>query len=323
MKKIKRIFIIAEAGVNHNGSVEIAKKMVDAAKKAGADAVKFQSFKAEKMICQNDAQFNMIKRLELGVNAHKELMRHCSRKKIMFLSSPFDMESVELLAALGLKIFKIPSGEITNIALLKKIGKLGKRIILSTGMADINEIGYALEVLRKSGTPKERITVLHCSTEYPAPFKDVNLRAMLTIRNAFKVKVGYSDHTLGIEVPIAAVALGASVIEKHFTMDRNMEGPDHKASLEPHELKAMICAIRNVEKSIGDGIKRPSPVEVKNRRTVRKSIVASRRIRKGKQFSGKNITVKRPASGISPAAWDEVIAKPAKRDFKKDEMIEL
>jgi len=334
---LSKTFIVAEAGVNHNGSLEIAKKLIDAAKECGADAVKFQTFKAEKVVSKKsekaeyqkqttdpgESQFEMIKKLELDFNAHKELIKYCKEKEIQFLSSPFDLDSIDLLDELGLDTFKIPSGEIVNLPYLREIGKLNRKVILSTGMADLGEIEDALDILIRSGTRKENITILHCNTEYPTPFEDVNLLAMLTIKQAFKVNVGYSDHTLGIEVPVAAVALGAALIEKHFTLDRNMEGPDHRASLEPNELKAMITAIRNVEKALGDGIKRPSISESKNKIIVRKSIVAKRKIRKGEIFTEENIAVKRPGIGISPMRWDEVIGKVAKRDFEEDEMIEF
>jgi N,N'-diacetyllegionaminate synthase len=332
-----RTFIIAEAGVNHNGSISIAKKLIDVSADAGSDAVKFQTFKAERLVCKSaakadyqkkttdadESQFDMIKKLELNEDAHKELMDYGKDKGIIFLSSPFDLESIDLLNKLGIEIFKIPSGEITNLPYLRKIGRLKKKVILSTGMADLGEIGNAINVLTEYGTRKDGITVLHCNTEYPTPFEDVNLNAMLTIRDAFKVKVGYSDHTLGIEAPVAAVALGAAVIEKHFTLDKNMKGPDHKASLEPDELKAMVHAIRNIEKALGNGVKRPSPSELKNKPVVRKSIVAARDIRKGETFTEDNITVKRPGTGISPMEWDSVIRNKAVRAFEEDDLIEL
>jgi len=332
-----KTFIIAEAGVNHNGSVEIAKKMIEIAKECGADAIKFQTFKAEKVISKYapkaeyqkqtigeiDSQLEMVKKLELSFDDFIFLKDYCNKLNIMFLSTPFDFESIDFLNNLGLEIFKIPSGEITNLPYLEKIGKLGKKVILSTGMADLGEIEDALDILIICGTKKEDITVLHCNTEYPTPYEDVNLLTILTIKEAFKVKVGYSDHTLGIEVPIAAVALGASVIEKHFTLDKNMEGPDHKASLEPHELKAMIDAIRYIEKSLGDGIKKPSKSELKNKYIARKSIVAKREIKKSEIFTEDNITVKRPGNGISPMRWYEVLGKVASRDYIEDELIEL
>jgi N,N'-diacetyllegionaminate synthase len=332
-----KTFIIAEAGVNHNGSIEIAKKMIEVAKECGADAIKFQTFKAEKVISkyapkaeyqkqttgETDSQLEMVKKLELSFDDFVALKEYCDKLNIMFLSTPFDFESIDFLNDLGLEIFKIPSGEITNLPYLEKIGKLGKKVILSTGMADLGEIEDALDILTSCGTKKEDITILHCNTEYPTPYEDVNLLAMLTIKEAFKVKVGYSDHTLGIEIPIAAVALGASVIEKHFTLDKNMEGPDHKASLEPHELKAMIDAIRNIEKALGNGIKKPSKSELKNKDIARKSIVAKREIKKGEIFTEDNITVKRPGNGISPMRWYEVLGKVAPRDYKEDEIIEI
>ena len=330
-----KTFIIAEAGVNHNGDIVIAKKLVDAAQKAGVDAIKFQTFKAENMVSRyaqkaeyqkkrtlkNESQFEMIKKLELGREEHKELINYCNEKGILFLSSAFDLASIDLLNELGLGIFKIPSGEITNLPYLRKLGALQKRLILSTGMSDLGEIEDALDVLTESGTPLENITVLHCNTEYPTPFEDVNLRAMLTIGHAFGVAVGYSDHTPGIEVPIAAVALGATIIEKHFTLDRNLPGPDHKASLEPDELKAMVQTIRNIEKALGDGIKRPSPSELKNKPIARKSIVAARTIRKGEAFTVENLTIKRPGTGINPMRWDDILKMKASRAFYEDEII--
>lgn len=334
---MSKTFIIAEAGVNHNGSVKLAKRMIDVAKDAGADAVKFQSFKAEaiastrtpKASYQNrnsskeESHLQMLKRLELNEKAHKELFHYCQKRKIMFLSSPFDKESIELLYRIGVKTFKIPSGEITNLPYLRKIGSLKKQIIMSTGMADLKEIKKALDILTQGGTPKSRITLLHCNTAYPTPFKDVNLLAMLTLREVFKVKVGYSDHTLGIEIAVGAVALGAAVIEKHFTLNKNMDGPDHRASLAPEELKNMVKAIRNIEIALGSGIKKPSPLELKNRYIVRKSIVAARDIDKDEVFTEENITVKRPGRGISPMFWDTIIGKRAKRKFKKEEFIKL
>lgn len=331
------IFIIAEAGVNHNGSIDTAKRLIDTSIDAGADAVKFQTFKAEKIVSRyapkaeyqkkttdkEESQLEMVKKLELDINAHKQLIHYCKEKNIIFLSTPFDLESIDLLNEFGLEIFKIPSGEITNLPYLKKIGGLKKKIILSTGIADMGEIEDALDVLTEGGTRKEDIIILHCNTEYPTPFEDVNLLAMLSIRDAFKVSVGYSDHTPGIEIPIAAVALGATVIEKHFTLDKNMEGPDHKASLEPHELKEMVRAIRNVEKAMGDGIKKPSASEIKNKPIVRKSIVAAKEIKKGEVLSEETLAVKRPGNGISSLEWDKVIGRRAMRDFKKDEMIEI
>lgn len=326
-------FIIAEAGVNHNGSLDLAKKLIDVAVEAGADAVKFQTFKAEKLVSKKaqkaeyqkqttdaaESQYDMIKKLELDEPAHRELIRYCGEKKIRFLSTPFDHESIELLDALGMEIFKIPSGEITNLPYLRHIGGLGKEVILSTGMADLGEIEDALDLLVSSGTPKEKITILHATTEYPCPMDEVNLRAMGTIASAFGIRTGYSDHTRGIEVPIAAVAMGASVIEKHFTLDRTMEGPDHKASLEPDELCAMVAAIRNIEKALGEGIKKPSPSEAKNMAVARKSIVAARPIRAGEVFTSENIAIKRPGTGISPMRYDEIVGERAARDYEEDE----
>lgn len=329
------IFIIAEAGVNHNGSMELAKKLIDIAIDAGADAIKFQTFKADKLVSKTaqkaeyqkhttdsaESQFEMIKKLELDEAAHHELITYCKTKNILFLSTPFDHESIELLDSLDMEIFKIPSGEITSLPYLRKIGKLQKKVILSTGMADLGEIEDALEVLTAAGTAKENITVLHATTEYPCPMEDVNLKSMQTIASAFGVKVGYSDHTKGIEVPIAAVAMGASVVEKHFTLDKTMEGPDHKASLEPDELKAMVIAIRNIEKALGDGIKKASPSELKNIVIARKSIVAARPIKIGEAFTKINLAIKRPGNGINPMRWDEIIGKKACRDYAEDDLI--
>jgi len=334
---MEKVFIIAEAGVNHNGSLTIAKKMIDVASEAEADGIKFQTFTAVRLVSKyapkaayqkkstnkKETQLEMLKKLELDPKAHKELFQHCRKRHIMFISTPFDLESINLLNNLGLSLFKIPSGEITNLPFLRKIGSLKKKIIMSTGMADLGEIEDALDILTESGTKKENITLLHCNTEYPSPFDDVNLNAMLTIRDAFKINVGYSDHTLGIEVPIAATALGATVIEKHFTLDKNMKGPDHKASLEPHELKAMIKAVRNIKKSLGNGIKKPSISELKNIAIARKSIVAKTHIRFGEAFSEENLTVKRPGTGYSPMLWDMIMGITAKKDFKEDEAIEL
>ncbi|WP_187647909.1 N-acetylneuraminate synthase [Nitrosophilus labii] len=329
------VFIIAEAGVNHNGNLELAKKLVDKAKEAGVDAVKFQTFKAKNLVSKNaqkadyqkkttnkdESQLEMIKKLELSFDEFAELKKYCDEKGITFLSTPFDLESIEFLNDLGLEIFKIPSGEITNLPYLRAIGRLNKKVILSTGMADLGEIEDALDVLIDAGTKKDNITILHANTEYPTPIEDVNLKAMQTIACAFDVKVGYSDHTLGIEVPIAAVAMGGEVIEKHFTLDKNLPGPDHKASLEPDELKAMVAAIRNIEKALGNSIKKPSKSESKNKEIARKSIVARRNIKKGEIFSEENLTVKRPGSGISPMRWNEIIGKVAQRDYDKDDLI--
>lgn len=333
---MSRTFIIAEAGVNHNGSLTIAQQMISVAADAGADAIKFQTFQAEHMVSGNapkavyqektgvtgETQFEMIKKLELDAAVHRQLISCCEERGIRFLSSPFDLASIDLLYELGLDIFKIPSGEITNLPYLRKIGALRKKIIFSTGMADLGEIKAALDVLTDAGTKIGEITLLHCTTAYPVPFEEVNLRAMVTIGAEFpRVKIGYSDHTPGIEIPIAAVAMGASVIEKHFTLDRNLEGPDHQASLEPDELKAMVFAIRNIEKTFGDGIKRPSPAELKNRAVVRKSIVAACEIPRGELFTAENLAVKRPGTGISPMLWDEIIGKRASKDYTRDDLI--
>jgi N,N'-diacetyllegionaminate synthase len=330
-----KVFIIAEAGVNHNGSIELAKKLIDVASDAGADAVKFQTFKAEKLVSKKaqkaeyqkqttaalESQYEMIKKLELDRETHVKLMSYCLQKNIMFLSTPFDHDSIGLLSDMGLEIFKIPSGEVTNLPYLRVIGGLNKKVILSTGMADIGEIEDALDVLISSGTCKDNITVLHANTEYPTPMCDVNLKAMQTIAKTFKVKVGYSDHTLGIEVPIAAVAMGAVVIEKHFTLDKTMAGPDHKASLEPDELKAMVRSIRNIERALGNGIKKASPSETPNMLIARKSIIAFQSIAKGEKFTCENIGIKRPGNGISPMRWDEVIGTFAQKDYQEDELI--
>ena len=263
----------------------------------------------------------MCKKFELDRQDHEKLIKHCAKRKIKFLSSPFDFFGIELLNDLGLQLIKIPSGEITNFPYLVKLGSLSKKLILSTGMATLDEVRAALAVLVESGTKKERITVLHCNTEYPSPMKDVNLRAMISMRDTLSVSIGYSDHTLGIEVPIAAVALGATVIEKHFTLDRNMTGPDHQASLEPNELKAMVSGIRNIEKTLGDGVKKPSPSEIKNISIVRKSIVARRLIKKGEKFSEDNLTAKRPGIGISPMEWNAYIGRSADREYQMDDLI--
>ena len=329
------VFIIAEAGVNHNGSIDLAKKLIDVASAAGANAVKFQTFKAKNLATKNlekadyqknttdqkETQFNMLKKLELSKEMHLELINYSKNKDIKFLSSPFDHDSIELLKDLGLEIFKIPSGEITNLPYLRLIGKLNKKIILSTGMSNMNEVKNALDVLVSSGTKKNNITVLHANTEYPTPMEDVNLRAMVIIGKELDVNFGYSDHTLGIEVDIAAVALGASIIEKHFTLDCNMEGPDHKASLEPDQLKKMVISIRNIEKALGDGIKKPSKSELPNIQIVRKSIIAKIKIKKGEILNENNLTVKRPGGGISPMKWDEIIGTKAIKDYNEDELL--
>ena len=335
---MKRTLIIAEAGVNHNGDIAKAKALIDKGAEAGVDYVKFQTFKAEKLVTKqaqrasyqdkntqnNDSQYEMLKKLELSQVLHQELMDYCNQKGVKFLSTGFDSESLVFLAQLGVTIAKIPSGEITNLPYLRQVASLFPEVILSTGMATINEIKDAVKVLTDNGVSKDKITILHCNTEYPTPMEDVNLKAMLHIQRELGLPIGYSDHTLGIEVPIAAVALGATVIEKHFTLDKTLPGPDHKASLEPNELKAMVSAIRNIEKAIGgSGLKEVSKSEEKNKPIARKSIVASTDIKKGDTFTPENLTVKRPGTGISPMQWDEVIGKEAKRDFQEDELIEL
>ena len=332
-----RTLIIAEAGVNHNGDLALARQLIDVAAVAGADLVKFQTFTADRLATRTaqkadyqnrtttstESQHEMLSRLELTDAMHHELIAHCATRKIGFFSTGFDIESVDLLVRHGQNHFKIPSGEITNLPYLRHIGRLGKSVILSTGMANLGEIEAAIDALEAAGTPRAMLTVLHCTTEYPTPMAEVNLRAMLSIHAAFGVAVGYSDHTQGIEVAIASVAMGATVIEKHFTLDRNLPGPDHKASLEPAELNAMVAAIRNIEVALGDGIKRLTTSEARNRPVVRKSLVASRAIKSGALFTAENITAKRPATGISPMRWDEVIGKTALRDFGPDELIVL
>ena len=335
---MKRTLIIAEAGVNHNGDIAKAKALIDKGAEAGVDFVKFQTFKAGNLVTKqakraayqdkntqdNDSQYEMLKKLELSQAVHQELIDYCAQKGVQFLSTGFDFESLEFLAGLGITIAKIPSGEITNLPYLRKIATLFPEVILSTGMATITEIKDAVKVLTDNGVSKDKITILHCNTEYPTPMEDVNLKAMLHIQRELGVPVGYSDHTLGIEVPIAAVALGAMVIEKHFTLDKTLPGPDHKASLEPEELKAMVIAIRNIEKAIGgSGLKEVSKSEAKNKPIARKSIVATKTIKKGDLFSVENLTVKRPGTGISPMQWDNVIGKTAKKDFEEDDLIEL
>lgn len=332
-----RTLIIAEAGVNHNGDIEIAKKLIVSAAEAGADVVKFQSFITGKSISitapkaeyqkvatgTDETQFEMVKRLELSRSDHEILIEECRVNKIGFLSTAFDCESFDMLVELGLDMIKIPSGELTNLPFLRYITRLGKPVILSTGMAGLGDIENAIDVIETSGTPRGNITLLHCTTEYPTPMQDVNLKAMASMRDAFGVAVGYSDHTSGIEVPIAAVAMGAILIEKHFTLDRSMPGPDHKASIEPQELKAMVQAIRNIEIALGDGVKRPSIAEQKNKPIARKSLVASRPIRAGELLSSENVTAKRPGTGLSPMLWDQVIGRSAVRDFQTDEQIEI
>jgi N,N'-diacetyllegionaminate synthase len=333
----KRTLVIAEAGVNHNGDIGLAKQLIDAAAQVGADLVKFQTFNADRQVTRtakkadyqaqttgsNESQHEMLRLLELTEEMHHELIAHCAARNIGFFSTGFDVESVDLLLSLGQEHFKIPSGEITNLPYLRHIGQLSKNVILSTGMATLGDIEAAIGVLEQAGTARTQITVLHCTTEYPTPMSDVNLRAMQSIHAAFGVAVGYSDHTQGIEVAIAAVGMGATVIEKHFTLDRSLPGPDHKASLEPKELKSMVAAIRNIEVALGDGIKRLTPSEARIKLAARKSLVASQAIKAGKVFSAKNITTKRPGTGISPMRWDEVIGRTAPRDFSVDELIEL
>ncbi|MDC1447729.1 N-acetylneuraminate synthase [Candidatus Thioglobus sp.] len=329
------VFIIAEAGVNHNGSIELAFKLVDVAVNAGADAIKFQTFKSESLVSKNtqkaeyqkkttdssESQLEMLQKLELKLDAYKKLSDYCQEKNIMFLSTPFDHSSIDLLNGLDLKIFKIPSGEITNLPYLRHIGSLAKKIILSSGMSTLKEVGEAISILVSSGTKKENISVLHANTMYPTPMEDVNLNAMQTIKNEFDIAVGYSDHTLGIEVDIAAVAMGATIIEKHFTLDKMMIGPDHKASLEPRELEAMVAAIRNIEKALGSNIKTVTPSEQVNKNIVRKSITAKCIIKKGEKLTEDNLVVKRPGTGISPMKWDKVIGTLAMTDYQSDELI--
>jgi len=332
--------IIAEAGVNHNGDINLAKKLIDAASDAGADYIKFQTFKTELLVSKkakkadyqiknqksnNDSQFDMLKKLELADETHYELIEYCKQKKIKFLSTAFDFQSIDFLANLKIDFFKIPSGELTNYPYLKKIAQKKLPVVISTGMADMQEIKDALKVFNVHDFYKnnKNITVLHCSSEYPTPMEVVNLSAMNTIGNELKVDIGYSDHTLGIEVPIAAVAMGAKVIEKHFTLDNNLPGPDHKASLEPNELKKMVSAIRNIEKAIGNGIKEPNDLEKKNKPLVRKSIIAKNNIKKGETLSEKNITTKRPGTGLSPFLWDKIIGTKAIKDFNIDDFIEI
>ncbi len=336
MKYNQGTIIIAEAGVNHNGRLDLAKELIDAASKAKADYVKFQTFTAEELVVasaqkaeyqkkrtnDDESQFRMLKELELGKNTHFDLIEYCHKKGIGFLSTAFDIKSVDFLTELDLDFFKIPSGEITNLPYLRHVGKQAKPVILSTGMATLSEINEAIKILVHSGTPRKEITVLHCTTEYPTPMQDVNLKAIKTIRDVLGTRVGYSDHTLGIEVPIAAVAMGAVVIEKHFTTNRNLPGPDHHASLEPGELKAMVGAIRNIEVAMGDGIKKPGKNEEKNRLISRKSIVAAMNIKKGEIFTEKNIAVKRPGTGISPMLYDSILGLVSGREYRTDELID-
>ena len=332
---MKKTLIIAEAGVNHNGCIDLAKSLVDKAVIAKADIIKFQTFTAENLVTKNaqkaeyqknnlageSTQFNMLKNLELSQAEFKELKDYCTEKNIDFLSTAFDLESIDFLESLGMNTWKIPSGEITNLPYLIKIAKLKKKVILSTGMSTMQEIEDAVNIFKKYGTTD--ITILHCTTQYPTLFEDVNLNAMLSIKEKFGYDVGYSDHTKGIEVPIAAVALGATVIEKHFTLDNNMIGPDHKASLQPDELKKMVESIRNIELSLGDGRKVVANSEKENMSIARKSIVAKKSIRKGQLLSEENITVKRPGDGISPMKWFDILGTAAIRDFEEDELIQI
>lgn len=331
-----KVEIIAEAGVNHNGDLDIAKKMIDVAAHAGADFVKFQTFKAELLATDEapkadyqksamlgfESQREMLKKLEISEEIHIELIKHCRTLSIEFLSTGFDVNSIAMLMRLGINIIKIPSGEITNYPYLKYIGSQGKRVLLSTGMSDLNEIAAAVDVLISSGTRSNQITILHCTTAYPTPLSDVNLNALATIKKEFSVAIGYSDHTLGIDVSVAAVALGATIIEKHFTLDRSLPGPDHKASLEPGELVDLISSIRNIELAMGNGIKQAMPSEKSNLEVARRSIVASKTITAGERFSVSNLTTKRPGSGISPMRWNELIDQTAKRSYVADELID-
>jgi N,N'-diacetyllegionaminate synthase len=331
-----KTLIIAEAGVNHNGDIELAKKLIDVAADSGADFVKFQTFNADKLVTETaskadyqkvtedvtESQYKMLKKLELTEAVHRELISHCTKRSISFFSTGFDIESVDMLASLGQELFKIPSGEITNFPYLRHIGKLGKNVILSTGMSNMDEIERAINVLEASGTARTGITVLHCTTAYPAPIEDVNLLAMQSIRDRFSVGVGYSDHTLGIEISLAAVAMGAIVIEKHFTLDRSLPGPDHRASLEPLELQSMILGIRKIEQALGDGIKRMMPSEVSNRDVARKSVVARYPIQAGQELTEENLTTKRPGDGISPMLWMDLLGRKASKDYSTDELID-
>lgn len=328
------VYIIAEAGVNHNGSFALACKLVDAAKEAGVDCIKFQTFKSENLVSRSakkaeyqkkttgdSSQQDMLKKLELSFDEFLNLKNYCEKVGLCFLSTPFDFDSIDFLNSIDMPFWKIPSGEVTNLPYLLALAKTGKPVVMSTGMCTLQEIRDAIDVLQANGT--KVIKLLHCNTEYPTPFEDVNLKAMQTMRDEFQMEVGYSDHTKGIEVPVAAVALGATIIEKHFTLDRNMEGPDHKASLEPQELAEMVCCIRNIEKALGTGDKTPSPSEKKNIAVARKSIVAKSKIKAGDTLTEDNVTVKRPGTGISPMKWFEVLGTKAVKDFDEDEMILL
>lgn len=339
MGKKGAVIVIAEAGVNHNGDIKLAKKLIWEAANAGADYVKFQSFVAEKNISkkaskaryqkestgEDETQLEMVKKLELSHEQHFEIYKECLKAGVGFLSTPFDTESLELLMKIDLPILKIASGEVTNLPLLREFGykysRLDRKVLLSTGMSNLAEVKEAVTILVDSGIKLENLVVLHCTTEYPAPYNEINLRAMATISENLGVTIGYSDHSQGIEVPIAAVAMGATVIEKHFTLDRNMSGPDHNASLEPSELRLMIASIRNIESALGDGIKKASKSELENIKVARKSIVASKKISKGECFSEGNLATKRPGTGISPMEWDKVIGAVADRDYEEDELI--
>ncbi|AWI79962.1 N-acetylneuraminate synthase [Parazoarcus communis] len=332
-----KTLIIAEAGVNHNGDLNMARALVDAAAEAGADLVKFQTFSADRLVTTSarkadyqikateadESQYEMIRRLELSPAMHADLIGHCQQRGIEFFSTAFDLDSLDYLNSLGMPRIKVPSGEITNLPYLRKVGAFGKHVILSTGMSTLGEIEAAVDVLERAGTSRDRITVLHCNTEYPVPMAEVNLRAMISIREAFGVEVGFSDHTEGIEVAVAAVALGACVIEKHFTLDRSLPGPDHRASIEPQELAHLIRSIRNIELAMGDGVKRPGLRESQNIPVVRKSLVAVKQIHAGELFSAENVGVKRPGTGLNPMRWDEVIGRRSARDFSVNELIEL
>ncbi len=336
-KKIKKTIIIAEAGVNHNGNIKIAKKLIDVAAASGADIVKFQAFSANNLVTKSaikakyqknknnpsETQYEMLKKLELNFADNKKLVSYCKRKKIEFLSSPFDIESIKMLKLLKIKRFKIPSGEITNLPYLHEVAKNKKPIILSTGMATLEEVRKAISVIIKAGTPKNFITVLQCNTAYPTPPHDINLNAMLTIKKKLKVKIGLSDHSLGIEVPLAAVALGAKIIEKHFTLNKKLQGPDHKSSLEPKELKNMVNGIRKIEQAMGNGIKRPSSSELENISVARKSIVAFKKIKKGEIFTTKNLTTKRPGNGLSPMFFNHLLGKKSEKNFKENDKIRV
>jgi N,N'-diacetyllegionaminate synthase len=332
------VYIIAEVGVNHNGSLKRAKEMIDVAASAGVDAVKFQTFLAESLVTRTaakadyqqqatdttESQFEMLKKLELSLSDFEELKAHCEEQGVDFLSTPFDLVTIDMLVDLGVDKWKLPSGELTNLLYMRKIGALRQEVILSTGMSDMDEVSAAVSVLESSGVLREQLTLLHCNTEYPTPMHDVNLRAMQTLESAFPglKGIGYSDHTLGIEVPIAAVAMGAIVIEKHFTLDQTLPGPDHRASLEPDDLKAMVHAIRNIEAALGDGAKEPTDSESKNRQIARKSIVAAKGIAAGAEFTEENLTVKRPGTGMSPMLWDQLIGTKAPRAYSEDEVID-